>query len=383
MENNLKKLTIVVKEIGDNLPKEVKLDKELIIDIINSNNNLKQVLNGVFSKYSVDKMMTKKELDNILNQTDKSTEQFIKAYFEMEEYIIFDEIIEEEKQEDSSNDTFTDDITKQYMNEISKIRVLDYEEEVELARKYKNGDKSARDELVNHNLRLVVSVAKHYVGNGLSFLDLIQEGNIGLMTACDRFDPERGYKFSTYATWWIKQAITRALDNSGIIRYPVHRMEEVNRLTRFQKQRYHETGKMPSIEEISQYFSWDIKKTKETLLLKEPVCGLDDPVGEIEHGVQSTRADFIADDKQNIEENMDVKVTRDILMEIFETLSEKEVDIIKSRFGLDDGVRETLKEISERYNVTRERIRQIESRTLEKLKQPSVKQRFEGLFGLK
>lgn len=260
------------------------------------------------------------------------------------------------------------DSIRLYLCEIGRVALLSAKEEVELARRIEKGDQSAKSKLAEANLRLVVSIAKKYIGRGLSFLDLIQEGNIGLFRAVEKFDPNRGFKFSTYATWWIRQAITRAIaDQARTIRIPVHMVETINKLTHAQRRLVQELGREPLIEEISAEMDMDIKKVRHILKISQDIVSLEAPVGTEE---DSKLGDFIEDDEAlSPAEATNRQLLKENIHEMLQYLSPRERKIIEMRFGLKDGVGHTLEEVGQEFRVTRERIRQIEAKVLQKLKE--------------
>lgn len=260
------------------------------------------------------------------------------------------------------------DSIRLYLCEIGKISLLSAKEEIDLARRIKKGDQSAKSKLAESNLRLVVSIAKKYIGRGLSFLDLIQEGNIGLFRAVEKFDPDRGFKFSTYATWWIRQAITRAIaDQARTIRIPVHMVETINKLTHAQRRLVQELGREPAVEELAAEMGMDVKKVKHILKISQDIVSLEAPVGTEE---DSKLGDFIEDDDAVLPQEATNRVLiKENIHEMLQYLSPRERKIIEMRFGLKDGVGHTLEEVGQEFNVTRERIRQIEAKVLQKLKE--------------
>ncbi|MBD3269959.1 RNA polymerase sigma factor RpoD [Candidatus Peregrinibacteria bacterium] len=260
------------------------------------------------------------------------------------------------------------DSIRLYLCEIGKINLLTAKEEIDLAKRIKKGDQSAKSKLAESNLRLVVSIAKKYIGRGLSFLDLIQEGNIGLFRAVEKFDPERGFKFSTYATWWIRQAITRAIaDQARTIRIPVHMVETINKLTHAQRRLVQELGREPDVEELASEMDMEIKKVKHILKISQDIVSLEAPVGTEE---DSKLGDFIEDDDAvQPSESTNRVLIKENIHEMLQYLSPRERKIIEMRFGLKDGVGHTLEEVGQEFNVTRERIRQIEAKVLQKLKE--------------
>lgn len=263
-----------------------------------------------------------------------------------------------------------DDPVRMYLKEIGKVPLLSAEEEIELAKKMEFGDEDAKKRLCEANLRLVVSIAKRYVGRGMLFLDLIQEGNLGLIKAVDKFDWRKGYKFSTYATWWIRQAITRSIaDQARTIRIPVHMVETINKLIRISRQLLQEYGREPTPEEIAEEMDISEEKVREILKIAQEPVSLETPIGEEE---DSHLGDFIPDDDVPAPaEAAAFSMLKEQLVEVLDTLTDREQKVLKLRFGLDDGRARTLEEVGRRFDVTRERIRQIEAKALRKLRHPS------------
>ena len=263
-----------------------------------------------------------------------------------------------------------DDPVKAYLKEIGRVPLLTMEQELELARAARAGDADARRKLSEANLRLVVSVAKRYAGRGLPFLDLIQEGNLGLIKAVEKFDYRKGYKFSTYATWWIRQAITRAIaDQARTIRIPVHMVETINKLIRVSRQLLQELGREPTPEEIAEEMKMPVDRVREILKISQEPVSLETPIGEEE---DSHLGDFIQDDNVPVPADAAAfTLLKEQLIEVLGTLTEREQKVLRLRFGLDDGRARTLEEVGKEFNVTRERIRQIEAKALRKLRHPS------------
>ena len=263
-----------------------------------------------------------------------------------------------------------DDPVRMYLKEIGKISLLTADEEVEIAKRMEAGDELAKKELAEANLRLVVSIAKRYVGRGMSFLDLIQEGNLGLMKAVDKFDYTKGFKFSTYATWWIRQAITRAIaDQARTIRIPVHMVETINKLVRVQRQLVQDLGRDPLPEEIAAEMNLDVERVREIQKIAQEPVSLETPIGEEE---DSHLGDFIPDDEiLSPQDAATFTLLKEQLNSVLETLTEREKKVLTLRFGLDDGRARTLEEVGKEFDVTRERIRQIEAKALRKLRHPS------------
>ena len=263
-----------------------------------------------------------------------------------------------------------DDPVRMYLKEIGKVPLLSSEEEIELAQKIEEGSQYAKKKLAEANLRLVVSIAKRYVGRGMLFLDLIQEGNLGLIKAVEKFDYRKGYKFSTYATWWIRQAITRAIaDQARTIRIPVHMVETINKLIRVQRQLLQELGRDPFPEEISKVMDLPVEKVREIQKIAQEPVSLETPIGEEE---DSHLGDFIPDDDAPAPaEAAAFTMLKEQLINVLDTLTPREEKVLRLRFGLDDGIARTLEEVGKEFNVTRERIRQIEAKALRKLRHPS------------
>ena len=263
-----------------------------------------------------------------------------------------------------------DDHVKMYLKEIGKVNLLDAEQETELARRMADGDEEAKKKLAEANLRLVVSIAKRYVGRGMLFLDLIQEGNLGLIKAVDKFDYTKGYKFSTYATWWIRQAITRAIaDQARTIRIPVHMVETINKLVRVSRQLVQELGREPTPEELSKELGMSLEKVREISKISQEPVSLETPIGEEE---DSHLGDFIPDDDAPAPADAaSFVLLKEQLVEVLKTLTPREEKVLRLRFGLDDGRQRTLEEVGKEFAVTRERIRQIEAKALRKLRHPS------------
>lgn len=263
-----------------------------------------------------------------------------------------------------------EDPVRMYLKEIGKVPLLTAEEEIDLAKRMEDGDEDAKKRLAEANLRLVVSIAKRYVGRGMLFLDLIQEGNMGLIKAVEKFDYSKGYKFSTYATWWIRQAITRAIaDQARTIRIPVHMVETINKLIRISRGLLQELGREPTPEEIADQMNMPVERVREILKISQEPVSLETPIGEEE---DSHLGDFIQDDNVPVPSDAAAfTLLREQLEEVLGTLTDREQKVLKLRFGLDDGRARTLEEVGKEFNVTRERIRQIEAKALRKLRHPS------------
>ena len=291
---------------------------------------------------------------------------------DLEDLADIEEITKEELEDtDSMMDAYAiDDPVRMYLKEIGKVKLLSPEEEVDLAVKMANGDEAAKQQMAEANLRLVVSIAKRYVGRGMQFLDLIQEGNLGLIKAVDKFNYQKGYKFSTYATWWIRQAITRAIaDQARTIRIPVHMVETINKVIRVSRQLLQELGHDPSPEEIADEMNMPVDKVRDILKIAQEPVSLETPIGEEE---DSHLGDFLED--ENASEPAEVAsftLLKEQLMEVLDTLTPREKKVLELRFGIIDGRTRTLEEVGKEFNVTRERIRQIEAKALRKLRHPS------------
>ncbi len=296
---------------------------------------------------------------------------------DLDEDLFIEEDIEDEEEIDMESIDLSvpegisvEDPVRMYLKEIGKVPLLSSEDEIELAKRIELGDDDAKQRLTEANLRLVVSIAKRYVGRGMQFLDLIQEGNLGLIKAVEKFDYRKGYKFSTYATWWIRQAITRAIaDQARTIRIPVHMVETINRLVRVSRQLLQELGREPVPEEIAARADMQVDRVREIMKVSQEPVSLETPIGEEE---DSHLGDFIQDEQVAVPADAATfTMLHEQLMEVLDTLTEREQKVLKLRFGLDDGRPRTLEEVGKEFNVTRERIRQIEAKALRKLRHPS------------
>lgn len=321
--------------------------------------------------------LTYKEIMDELEDVDLSPEQIEKIYSVLETMgidVIGDiqdiEVEEEELDLSIPEGIAIDDPVRMYLKEIGKVPLLTPDEEISLAQRIENGDNVAKKKLAEANLRLVVSIAKRYVGRGMLFLDLIQEGNLGLIKAVEKFDYRKGYKFSTYATWWIRQAITRAIaDQARTIRIPVHMVETINKLIRVSRQLLQELGREPQPEEISKIMEMPVDKVREIMKIAQEPVSLETPIGEEE---DSHLGDFIPDDEAPAPaEAAAFTMLKEQLINVLDTLTPREEKVLRLRFGLDDGRARTLEEVGKEFNVTRERIRQIEAKALRKLRHPS------------
>ncbi len=297
-------------------------------------------------------------------------EDFTELETEVEQY----ESAEEMERMLAQEGLAIDDPVRMYLKEIGMVPLLDYDKEIELATKMAEGDEEAKQELVKANLRLVVSIAKRYVGKGMFFLDLIQEGNLGLMKAVEKFDYRKGYKFSTYATWWIRQAITRAIaDQARTIRIPVHMVETIHKVSRIQRQLLQDLGREATAEEISEHLNMSPEKVREIMRISQDPISLEMPIGEEE---DSHLGDFLPDDESPAPaEAASYTLLREQMKEVLHTLTPREEQVLNLRFGLDDGKTRTLEEVGRVFNITRERIRQIEAKALRKLRHPSRSKR--------
>ncbi|MBQ3879022.1 MAG: RNA polymerase sigma factor RpoD [Oscillospiraceae bacterium] len=335
-----------------------------------------------------------KELMDVLEELELDPDQIEKLYDTFEslgieiitDYTNFEPVVEDlpdnyenveeisrEELDETANmaDNYAlDDPVRMYLKEIGKVNLLDPTEEIELAKRMSEGDEAARRRLAEANLRLVVSIAKRYVGRGMQFLDLIQEGNFGLLKAVEKFDYTKGYKFSTYATWWIRQAITRAIaDQARTIRIPVHMVETINKVMRVSRQLLQELGHDPQPEEIAAEIGMPVDKVREIMKIAQEPVSLETPIGEEE---DSHLGDFISDD--DVPEPSDAAsftLLKEQLVEVLKTLTPREEKVLRLRFGIEDGRTRTLEEVGREFNVTRERIRQIEAKALRKLRHPS------------
>ncbi|RBP45514.1 RNA polymerase sigma factor RpoD [Garciella nitratireducens] len=348
----------------------------------------KKKVKSLIKKGKKNGSLTYKEIMDTLEDVDLTPQQIEKMYEILEEQGIDvigghnkeinedlnipDDINEEHEDLDISipEGVSIDDPVRMYLKEIGKVPLLTAEEEIELAKRMEKGDEEASRKLAEANLRLVVSIAKRYVGRGMLFLDLIQEGNLGLMKAVEKFDYRKGYKFSTYATWWIRQAITRAIaDQARTIRIPVHMVETINKLIRVSRQLLQELGREPTPEEIAKEMGISEEKVREIQKIAQEPVSLETPIGEEE---DSHLGDFIPDDEAPAPaEAAAFTLLKEQLLNVLDTLTPREEKVLRLRFGLDDGKARTLEEVGKEFNVTRERIRQIEAKALRKLRHPS------------
>ncbi|MBE6589263.1 MAG: RNA polymerase sigma factor RpoD [Ruminococcaceae bacterium] len=328
-----------------------------------------------FDAESIDKLYETLEDNGIAFEEDISSEELNAIESEVEAFSAAENMERILEQEGLA----IDDPVRLYLKEIGRVPLLNSEREKELAERMMAGDENAKTELVEANLRLVVSIAKRYVGRGMFFLDLIQEGNLGLMKAVDKFDYAKGYKFSTYATWWIRQAITRAIaDQARTIRIPVHMVETIHKVSRVSRQLLQENGREPTAEEIGERIALSAEKVREIMKIAQDPVSLETPIGEEE---DSHLGDFIPDeDTPSPAEATSTNILREELEKQLHTLTRREAHVIKLRFGLLDGRTRTLEEVGKEFNITRERIRQIEAKALRKLRHPSRARHLKGFM---
>jgi len=339
----------------------------------------KVILKDLIEKGKAKGVLTYKEIMDAFEEVELDPEQIEKIYETVENMGIdvigdidseLEEITEEDLDLSVPEGISIDDPVRMYLKEIGKVPLLSADEEIELAKRMEHGDTEAKRRLAEANLRLVVSIAKRYVGRGMLFLDLIQEGNLGLIKAVEKFDYRKGYKFSTYATWWIRQAITRAIaDQARTIRIPVHMVETINKLIRVSRQLLQELGREPHPEEIAKEMNMSVEKVREIMKISQEPVSLETPIGEEE---DSHLGDFIPDDDAPAPaEAAAFTLLKEQLIDVLDTLTPREEKVLRLRFGLDDGRARTLEEVGKEFNVTRERIRQIEAKALRKLRHPS------------
>ena len=349
--------------------------EEKIKELLNMAKKKKNVLEyQEISDFFSDMPLEEEQFEKILDMLEQNNVDVLRI---TDDEVGDDIILTDEDEVDVENLDLTipdgislEDPVRMYLKEIGKVPLLSAEEEIELAQRMELGDQDAKKRLAEANLRLVVSIAKRYVGRGMLFLDLIQEGNLGLIKAVEKFDYRKGYKFSTYATWWIRQAITRAIaDQARTIRIPVHMVETINKLIRVSRQLLQELGREPTPEEIAEEMSMPVERVREILKISQEPVSLETPIGEEE---DSHLGDFIEDDKVPVPADAAAfTLLKEQLVEVLGTLTEREQKVLRLRFGLDDGRARTLEEVGKEFNVTRERIRQIEAKALRKLRHPS------------
>nr|WP_303873448.1 RNA polymerase sigma factor RpoD [Eubacterium ramulus] len=330
-----------------------------------------QEINDHFKDFA----LSPEQIDKILDFLEANHVDVLRITDDDDDILIDDEDVENDVEMEKIDLSVPDGVSiedpvRMYLKEIGKVPLLTAEEEIELAKRMELGDEEAKKRLAEANLRLVVSIAKRYVGRGMLFLDLIQEGNLGLIKAVEKFDYRKGYKFSTYATWWIRQAITRAIaDQARTIRIPVHMVETINKLIRVSRQLLQELGREPTPEEIAEEMNMPVERVREILKISQEPVSLETPIGEEE---DSHLSDFIQDDNVPVPADAAAfTLLKEQLVEVLSTLTDREQKVLRLRFGLDDGRARTLEEVGKEFNVTRERIRQIEAKALRKLRHPS------------
>lgn len=330
-----------------------------------------QEINDHFKDFA----LSPEQIDKILDFLEANHVDVLRITDDDDDILIDDEDVENDVEMEKIDLSVPDGVSiedpvRMYLKEIGKVPLLTAEEEIELAKRMELGDEEAKKRLAEANLRLVVSIAKRYVGRGMLFLDLIQEGNLGLIKAVEKFDYRKGYKFSTYATWWIRQAITRAIaDQARTIRIPVHMVETINKLIRVSRQLLQELGHEPTPEEIAEEMNMPVERVREILKISQEPVSLETPIGEEE---DSHLGDFIQDDNVPVPADAAAfTLLKEQLVEVLSTLTDREQKVLRLRFGLDDGRARTLEEVGKEFNVTRERIRQIEAKALRKLRHPS------------
>ena len=338
-----------------------------------SDQKLNEILGGIINNYGKKGSITTNQLCDIMEKFDTNPTQMDYVYKTLADSGI--QIVDEDQRdrelfEQALSDIGLDDPVKMYLKDIGRVPLLSAEEEVELAKRMQEDDAAAKKRLSEANLRLVVSIAKRYVGRGMLFLDLIQEGNLGLMKAVEKFDYQKGFKFSTYATWWIRQSITRAIaDQARTIRIPVHMVETINKLTRVQRVLLQELGREPTPSEIAEKMGVTEERVREIQKIAQDPVSLETPIGEEE---DSHLGDFIEDEKTTTpSDSVAFTMLKEQLLGVLDTLTPREEKVLRLRYGIDDGKPRTLEEVGKEFNVTRERIRQIEAKALRKLRHPS------------
>lgn len=347
-----------------------------------SEQKLAEITKSIIENYRNKGSISTNSLCDILEKYDTNPTQIEAVYKAVEEagIQVYDEA-ERDKElfEQALSDIGLDDPVKMYLKDIGRVPLLSADEEIELAKKMQDGDEAAKKRLSEANLRLVVSIAKRYVGRGMLFLDLIQEGNLGLMKAVEKFDYQKGFKFSTYATWWIRQSITRAIaDQARTIRIPVHMVETINKLTRTSRLLLQELGREPTPEEIAREMGVSEERVMEIQKIAQDPVSLETPIGEEE---DSHLGDFIEDEKTTTpSDSVAFTMLKEQLIGVLDTLTPREEKVLRLRYGIDDGRPRTLEEVGKEFNVTRERIRQIEAKALRKLRHPSRSKRLKDFI---
>ena len=347
-----------------------------------SEQQLNELIAGIVEKYGKKGNVSTNQLFDLLEKHDINAQQMDVVYKSLSEASI--QIVDEQERdkelfEQALSDIGLDDPVKMYLKDIGRVPLLSADEEVALAKRMMENDEAAKKRLSEANLRLVVSIAKRYVGRGMLFLDLIQEGNLGLMKAVEKFDYQKGFKFSTYATWWIRQSITRAIaDQARTIRIPVHMVETINKLTRVQRLLLQDLGREPTPEEIAEKMGVTEDKVHEILKIAQDPVSLETPIGEEE---DSHLGDFIEDEKTTTpSDSVAFTMLKEQLLSVLDTLTPREEKVLRLRYGIDDGKPRTLEEVGKEFNVTRERIRQIEAKALRKLRHPSRSKRLKDFL---
>ena len=354
-ETNQDDLEAVKNDLVEKAKKEGTIDRKDILKAIKDSPDNVEVLDALYSDLAEAGIEVTTE-----PSTDDFTEEWVLEHGEDEEVVVTNDT--------SYIDDIADDSVRLYLREIGKIPLLSSVDELALAKRVVAGDKEAKAEMAEANMRLVVSIAKRYVGRGLDLLDLIQEGNTGLLRAVEKFDPDKGFKFSTYATWWIRQAITRAIaDQARVIRIPVHMVETINKLLRTQRRLTQELNREPTSEEIAKAMEIEVEKVEHIMKIKQDISSLDASIKDDEE--ESVLSDFIEDeDTISPEESATGQLMKEQIKSLLGALTEREQKILKLRFGLEDGKYHTLEEVGQEFSVTRERIRQIEAKALAKLR---------------
>ena len=342
-----------------------------------SEQKLQELVSAIIGEYKMKGSISTTALCEIVEKVDITPEQLDYVYKALKDTSI--QVVDESERdrelfEQALSDVGLDDPVKMYLKDIGQVPLLTTDEELELAQKMSEGQEAAKKRLSEANLRLVVSIAKRYVGRGMLFLDLIQEGNLGLMKAVEKFDYQKGFKFSTYATWWIRQSITRAIaDQARTIRIPVHMVETINRLVREQRILLQELGREPTLEELAERMGVSIERVSEIQKIAQDPVSLETPIGEEE---DSHLGDFIEDDKTpTASDSVASTMLKEQIARVLDTLTPREEKVLRLRYGIDDGRPRTLEEVGKEFNVTRERIRQIEAKALRKLRHPSRSKR--------
>ena len=371
---------VKIIEINEIL-KEEKVTVKDVKNILKNSNRLNNLLYDSLKYFIEEEAIDKPLIENI--KINNVTKQLIYAYLRKNKVEIVDlseieeiENYEDENIEEYNSQCFSDDFINLYLKEASSYPLLTNEQEKDLFMRYNNGEKELKDILINSNLRLVISVARRYYNKTVELLDLIEYGNEGLIKAIDKFDVTKGYKFSTYATWWIRQAITRGIHNTGrMIRIPVHVNESINKIQKIRSKYFNENGSYPNVEQIMKLTGYSKAKVELCLKNLEDVGSLDAPVGEMQHGEQTTVGDFVKSD-YSLEDEAISNARINEIREIIDSLNEREREIILLRFGFEDGNPHTLEQVGAKFNLTRERIRQIEAKAIRKLKRKMRKSNF-------